>query len=151
MNVIYSGPNNIPLILPKYYIPGLGYSPASSCPSGGGLGVDYSPDKHMSTFFGSDVKSLLPNSFGKSRKLKKKVSKRKVHKKSMKTKLSKRKKLLLKYVGNKKLSNSGGGWKNPETGKITRLKYSDIEFLCSQKKLSGKMLKKYGSSCKNLE
>jgi len=42
-----------------YYIPGLGFSPASGGPVGG-LGVPATPLKYSSTFFGSDVKGLLP-------------------------------------------------------------------------------------------
>lgn len=56
------------LNVPKTYVPGLGYSPASGPAVGGGFGVDYSPEIYSSTFFGSDVKGLFPRQFGKTSK-----------------------------------------------------------------------------------
>ena len=57
------------IIVPKYYNPGLGYSPASGPPVGG-LGVGANPRVYSSTFFGDDVKALLPptNAFGKRKR-----------------------------------------------------------------------------------
>ncbi len=51
---------NKPISTSKYYIPGYGYSNNSGPPSGG-LSVNASPLHYSSTFYGSDVKSLLPN------------------------------------------------------------------------------------------
>jgi hypothetical protein len=60
--VIYG---NGPVLTSKYYVPGLGYSSASGPAVGGGLGMPASPLIYSSTFFGSDVKGLLPSMFGK--------------------------------------------------------------------------------------
>lgn len=53
---------------PKYYVAGLGYSPSSAGPVGGAptYGFQSSPSVYSSTFFGSDVKGLLPQ-FGRRR------------------------------------------------------------------------------------
>lgn len=88
MNIIY-GNNNQPLYLSKYYMPGLGYSNASGPPTGG-FGVNANPYIYSSTFFGSDIKGLLPptNMFGKSIKksIKRQIKKRKKKQKSKKLK-----------------------------------------------------------------
>jgi hypothetical protein len=57
------------LIVPKIYRPGLGYS-ASSGPQVGGLNVGANPREYSSTFFGSDIKSLLPMTYQFSKKAK---------------------------------------------------------------------------------
>jgi hypothetical protein len=64
---------------PKYFVAGLGYSPSSASPSGGSpaYGFEASPSVFSSTFFGSDVKGLLPQFGKKSKKKTKKSSKRK--------------------------------------------------------------------------
>lgn len=72
---------------------GLGYSPASGGPVGG-LGVDATPLFYSTTYFGSDVKGLLPNNltFGhkKSRTKKTRTKKTKTKKnKRSRTKKSK--------------------------------------------------------------
>ncbi len=69
------------ITVPKYYIAGLGYSPSSGPAVGGGsgYGFKYGPEIYSSTFFGSDVKSLLPAfkfSSRKSRKFSSKKSKK---------------------------------------------------------------------------
>lgn len=64
------------------FFPGLGYSPASGGPVGG-LGVSATPLEFSTTFFGSDVKSLLPPNMT--------YGKRKSKRKSKNNKRSKRK------------------------------------------------------------
>jgi hypothetical protein len=73
MNEIYNW--DTPLQLSKYYVPGLGYSPAGGPPVGGYGPAN--PSIYSSTFFGSDVKGLLPlvNMFSKKRS-KKRLNKR---------------------------------------------------------------------------
>lgn len=63
-NVVYNWDE--PLYLSKYYEPGLGYS-TSSGPPVGGYGPA-NPRIYSSTFFGSDVKDLLPLNSGFGRK-----------------------------------------------------------------------------------
>lgn len=90
------------LVVPKIYMPGLGYSAASGPQVGGsGLGPadagGASPYKYSSTFFGSGIKQLFPGTFqfssrrmsrkrraSKRRASKKRVSKRKVRRASKK-------------------------------------------------------------------
>jgi len=69
MTTLYPG-----MIVPKYYIPGLGYSPSSGPPIGG-YGVGANPRQYSSTFYGSDVKQLYPNTWQFSKNAKK-VTKR---------------------------------------------------------------------------
>jgi len=92
-STIQSG--NDTILTSKHYTPGYGYSNASG-PSVGGFGVSASPLIYSSTFFGSDVKSLLPpiNMFGSRRLKRSKKSKRskkiKKLKRTKKTKKSRR-------------------------------------------------------------
>jgi hypothetical protein len=48
------------IVVPKYYIPGYGYSTATG-PQVGGYGVGANPNEFSSTFFGSNIKALLPS------------------------------------------------------------------------------------------
>lgn len=85
------------ITVPKYFIPGLGYSPASGPPSGG-LWLGPSGDSSINnsgSFFGYDVKGLFPNSFGSKKRSSKKRSSKKV-KKIKKSKKSKRMKKSLR-------------------------------------------------------
>lgn len=77
------------MVVPKIYMPGLGYSTASGPQVGGsGLGPanagGASPFKYSSTFFGSGIKQLFPSTFqfssSKRRASKRRASKRKTRK-----------------------------------------------------------------------
>ncbi len=48
------------IVVPKYYIPGYGYSTATG-PQVGGYGVGANPNEFSSTFYGSNIKALLPS------------------------------------------------------------------------------------------
>lgn len=67
------------IVVPKYYKAGLGYSPASG-PQVGGLGVGANPREYSSTFFGSDVKNLLPPTLAFGSKKSKRRSRKSVKK-----------------------------------------------------------------------
>ena len=58
------------MVVPKLYIRGLGYS-ASSGPQVGGFGTLSSPREYSSTFYGSNVKQLLPYTYEFSKRKKK--------------------------------------------------------------------------------
>jgi len=73
----------------KYYLPGLGYSPSSGQDTG--LSIQVDPNIYSSTFFGSDVKSLLPLRFGR-RKGSKKINKKKIRRSKSKSKSKSKKK-----------------------------------------------------------
>ncbi len=59
------------ITVPKYFVPGYGYSPASGPPGGGAwMGPDADAASRSSSFFEYNVKDLFPNSFGNKKKIK---------------------------------------------------------------------------------
>ncbi len=90
------------LVVPKIYMPGLGYSAASGPQVGGsGLGPadagGASPFKYSSTFFGSGVKQLFPSTFQFSSRKRKSSKKSKKSKKTSKRKFRKVRKASKKH------------------------------------------------------
>jgi hypothetical protein len=78
MTTLYPG-----MTVPKIYTKGLGYSPASG-PQVGGLDISANPYVYSSTFFGSDVKGLLPPIVNFSKKRTKKRTKKRYNIRSRK-------------------------------------------------------------------
>ena len=67
------------------FFPGLGYSVGSGIPFGG-LGVSATPLEYSSTYFGSDVKGLLPGNLTFGRRRRSFRKKRRSNKKNLKSK-----------------------------------------------------------------
>lgn len=87
------------ITIPKYAIPGWGYSNNSGPPIGFGLGPSGDVKDNITQFFNYDVKGLLPASFGSVKKVKKhkkksskksKFGKRRSKKTAQKKRMSKR-------------------------------------------------------------